>query len=321
MCLVGSQRSVMWNGQALPRIFDSCLRNWARPCCWTTTDPTSIPTNASSGWKPHYLHHPTLMMTAVCRSPRHASRRGFPCFPSRPHEAIKTNVKAEAKATDDALSRPLKDGAPHLFGGASVTRTSLTHPLQIATLSVGERGGAIGVTFAPGKRQDVAMTGSWYRDLDLDLEAIRSWGASHIISLIEPWEFDELQIAALPKRAVSHGLRWYGLPIVDGAAPDSNFLQEWKELEAPICNALLEGRRVAVHCKGGLGRAGTVACMLLLGTKTSLSSTDAIKRVRDVRPGAIETVEQENFLLAWASSRTSIHDTCPAACQRRPTAI
>lgn len=268
-------------------------------------DPTSIPTNASSGLKLHYSHRRTLMMTAVCRSPRDVLRKGFQCFPGHPHEAIRTN----AKATDDRPARPLDEGPPHSLGRDNVTRTSLSHPLQIATLPVGQLGGAIGVTFAPGKRQEVAMTGSWYRDLDLDLEAIRSWGASHLISLIEPWEFEELQITALPERAVSHGLRWYGLPIVDGAAPDSTFLKEWKELETPICNALLEGRRAVVHCKGGLGRAGSVACMLLLGTKTSLSSTDAIKRVRDVRPGAIETLEQENFLRTWTA-------TTPAPNQR-----
>lgn len=144
------------------------------------------------------------------------------------------------------------------------------------------------------------MTGSWSRDLDMDLRAIRSWGASHLISLIEPWEFEELQITALPERAASHGLRWDGLPIVDGAAPGSKFLRRWKELEANLCNELLDGRRVVVHCKGGLGRAGTVACMLLLCTITSLSSDEAIKRVRKVRPGAIETLEQEEFLRIWA---------------------
>ncbi|MDY0953705.1 cyclin-dependent kinase inhibitor 3 family protein [Stenotrophomonas rhizophila] len=144
------------------------------------------------------------------------------------------------------------------------------------------------------------MTGSWSRDLDMDLQAISLWGASHLISLIEPWEFEDLQIAALPERAAAHGLRWYGLPIVDGAAPDYRFLQVWKELETSICNALLNGRRVVVHCKGGLGRAGTVACMLLLATKTSLSSEDAIRRVRMVRLGAVETLEQEEFLHNWA---------------------
>ncbi|MBA0448409.1 MULTISPECIES: dual specificity protein phosphatase family protein [Stenotrophomonas] len=183
-----------------------------------------------------------------------------------------------------------------------MTRTSHSHPLQIATLPVGHCGGAIGVTFAPGKHQDVAMTGSWSRDLDMDLQAISSWGAGHLISLIEPWEFGDLRIAALPERAAAHGLRWYGLPIVDGAAPDFGFLQLWKEVETPICNALLDGKRIVVHCKCGLGRAGTVAGMLLLATKTSLSSEDAIRRVREVRPGAVETLEQEDFLHNWASA-------------------
>jgi ADP-ribosyl-[dinitrogen reductase] hydrolase len=129
----------------------------------------------------------------------------------------------------------------------------------------------------------------------MDLRAIRSWGASHLISLIEPWEFDELQITALPERAASHGLRWDGL-LVDGAAPGSKFLRRWKELEANLCNELLDGRRVVVHCKGGLGRAGTVACMLLLCTRTSLSSDEAIKRVKKGRLGAIETLEQDEIL-------------------------
>lgn len=181
-------------------------------------------------------------------------------------------------------------------------RTSLSHPLQIATLPVGNCGGAIGVTFAPGKHQVRAMTGPWSRDLDMDLQAISSWGASHLISLIEPWEFEDLQIVALPERAAAHGLRWHGLPIADGAAPDDGFLQAWKQLETSISNALLNGKRVVVHCKGGLGRAGTVACMLLLATRTSLSSDDAMRRVRAVRIGAVETLEQEEFLHNWAST-------------------
>ena len=38
-------------------------------------------------------------------------------------------------------------------------RTSASHPLLIAELPVGAHGGGIGVTFAPGKYQEVAMTG------------------------------------------------------------------------------------------------------------------------------------------------------------------
>lgn len=180
-----------------------------------------------------------------------------------------------------------------------MSRTSHSYPLHIATLAVGSNGGAIGVTFAPGKYQEFAMTGTWNRDLDVDLCAIRSWGSTHLISLIEPWEFDELRIVALPERAESLGIVWRGLPIVDGAAPSEAFLKEWEVLGPALCRELLDGRRVLVHCKGGLGRAGTVACMLLLGTGTAATGMQAIDMVRQVRPGAIETSEQEDFICAW----------------------
>ena len=178
-------------------------------------------------------------------------------------------------------------------------RTSQSHPLLIAEIPIGENGGGVGITFAPGKFQDFAMTGSWARDLDTDLAAIRTWGAVHLISLIEPWEFQELRIEHLPDRASQQGLQWHGLPITDGSAPDERFLVPWIALGPELCDELLAGRRLVVHCKGGLGRAGTVAALLLLDTHTAPSASSAIEMVRVVRPGAVETRAQEEFINRW----------------------
>lgn len=180
------------------------------------------------------------------------------------------------------------------------TRTSQTDPLRIAQLDVGSSGGAIGVTFAPGKKQSVAMTGAWERDLATDLAAIRAWGASELVTLLEPAEFEELGVAELPDMAREYGLMWHGLPITDGAAPDERFLIPWEVLEPELIGAMYAGKRVVVHCKGGLGRAGTVACLLLMSSRSSDSAAEAIARVRTVRPGAVETVEQEEFIRSWA---------------------
>jgi len=182
----------------------------------------------------------------------------------------------------------------------SEVRTSLTHPLRIATLPIGDHGGAVGVTFAPGKHQPVAMTGVWQRDLRIDLNAIRQWGASHLITLLEPAEFEELKITELPREARAHSLHWYGLPITDGAAPDSRFLIPWRALQPELLRGIESGKRVVVHCKGGLGRAGTVACMLLLASGAASTADEAMEKVRTVRRGAIETPEQEEFLRAWS---------------------
>jgi protein-tyrosine phosphatase len=175
-------------------------------------------------------------------------------------------------------------------------KNSFTHPLQIAELPIGEKGGVLGVTFAPGKVQDSAWSGSWARSLEVDLLTIRRWGATDLLTLVEDHELGALQIRALPERAAAHGLTWQNLALVDMQAPDVDFLAQWARTSADLVGKLRQGGRVVVHCKGGLGRAGTVAAMLLLDCRAVASAEVAIRTVRAARdPRAIDPV-QEIFL-------------------------
>lgn len=198
----------------------------------------------------------------------------------------------------------------HAAGREEVTtdviRTSETHPLRIGTIEL-DGGGKIGITFCPGKNQRSAMSGRWNRDLDTDLAAIKAWGATHLVTLIAPWEFGELGVGALPERAKAHGLTWHHAPILDGHAPGiippGYASDEWFESVWPYILPQLElalGRRegVVVHCKGGLGRAGTTAALLLSNREPALSVDEIIQRVRTARPNAIETVTQERYLVS-----------------------
>jgi hypothetical protein len=67
-------------------------------------------------------------------------------------------------------------------------RTSLTHPLQIAFVQAAPNQGRIGITFCPGKHDPNAATGAWKRDLGLDLDEIKKWGASVVLTLVEQQE-------------------------------------------------------------------------------------------------------------------------------------
>jgi protein-tyrosine phosphatase len=122
---------------------------------------------------------------------------------------------------------------------------------------------------------------------------------SDLITLLEPHEFEELNIQDLSQTTPASGLRWHSLPITEGAAPDVRFLGPWVSLGAEFAIALRAGARVVVHCKGGLGRAVTVACLLLMTTGAAPDADDAMEKVRAVRHGAIETAAQEAFLRAW----------------------
>lgn len=81
-------------------------------------------------------------------------------------------------------------------------------------------------------------------------------------------------------------------------------LNDGKKIGPALVTSLMAGERVVVHCKGGLGRAGTVASMLLLDTHTVATADEAMLHVRAVRQGAIETSAQEKFLREWAERTT-----------------
>ena len=147
-------------------------------------------------------------------------------------------------------------------------RTSSTHPLHIATieclgleLRAGSRFklGRIGITLCPGKRQPAALTGGWARDLDLDLAAIEQWGAAVVVTLTEAHELKALGVAYMGARVRSHHMDWVHLPIVDVSVPDTRFEQAWHIHGEGLRARLRNGFDILVHCKGGLGRAGTIA--------------------------------------------------------------
>ena len=181
------------------------------------------------------------------------------------------------------------------------TRTSVSHPLQIATVPVSSTGGKIGVTFCPGKRDLHAMTGAWDRDLDLDLDAIRAWGAQALLTLVEPQELLELAVPSLGEGVVRRGMSWHHLPITDVSIPTAAFEQAWATHGAALRQILLEGGGVVVHCRGGLGRAGTIGARLLV--EMGMAPAEAIAAIRAVRPGALETNAQANYVLDLATDR------------------
>jgi ADP-ribosyl-[dinitrogen reductase] hydrolase len=179
-------------------------------------------------------------------------------------------------------------------------RTSSTHPLQIAAISAGPAFGRVGITFCPGKYDPHAMSGSWDRNLSCDLDAIGNWGAAAIVTLVEPEELILLRVASLGQEVRRRGMSWFHLPIADGSTPAAEFERQWNAAGAELRALLRNGRDVLVHCRGGLGRAGMIAARLLI--ELGIEPATAIRQVRAVRPGAIETRQQEIYVLGIRAS-------------------
>lgn len=72
-------------------------------------------------------------------------------------------------------------------------------------------------------------------------------------------------------------------------------MAKWADLSTDLQRRLAAGDKIIFHCRGGLGRTGLVAALLLMDL--GWGSEDAIRLVREVRsPRAIETREQEDFI-------------------------
>jgi protein-tyrosine phosphatase len=175
-------------------------------------------------------------------------------------------------------------------------RTSETHPIRIDPLPVGK--GLLGLTFCPGKRGDSVYGAPWARDLETDLTAIRGWGAGLVVTLMERFEFDLLGVPDLPDRVIAADMVWTHLPIRDVDVPSDPFDAAWPGVRADLTRRLAAGERVILHCRGGLGRTGLVAALLLI--EEGVAPEEAIRTVRAARPGAIETRAQEDYVRTYA---------------------
>ena len=178
-------------------------------------------------------------------------------------------------------------------------KTSATSPIYVDFLDAADTGlaGSIGLTIAPGKKDGFL----WDRDLDTDLARLRDeYKCDLIVSLMEPHEYEWLGIADLFERASEHGIDPIRFPIKDVSVPPPEAMPRFIELIEEILAAARVGKTVVIHCLGGLGRSGTVAaaCLVALGHPPAR----AIARVRDVRPGAVETPAQERWVQAFADA-------------------
>ncbi len=120
-----------------------------------------------------------------------------------------------------------------------------------------------------------------------DMQWLRQQGVEVLISLTED---------PLPRHWVNEaGLLGVHVPMVDMEAPTPEQLDR---VVKTIGRALERKLPVAIHCGAGMGRTGVVLAAWLV-TK-GLTAENAIARVRRLRPGSVETEEQERAVEEFA---------------------
>ena len=133
------------------------------------------------------------------------------------------------------------------------------------------------------------------------LEALVKEGVAHLVSLSPE---------APPPSTPIHGLNITFIPVEDFEAPNFEDFRCFFEL-CERAHAL--DQAVAVHCRGGNGRTGTILAAYIIW-RYNYDAEAAVKFVRTTRPWSVESQDQMEALVR-------LHQVIGTACARDKTSI
>ena len=126
--------------------------------------------------------------------------------------------------------------------------------------------------------------------IESDFKAINDWSADVIVTMINVEEFSDPSFASQISNCAP---QWMQAAVPDFGIPETDF----RVVTARLLSILDNQGRVLIHCKGGQGRSGMLALRLLV--EQGEYPKTALKRIRSVRPFAVETQAQE----IWATDK------------------
>ena len=164
----------------------------------------------------------------------------------------------------------------------SVPRTSAAHPLQIVSIPMGH--GCVAVTQCPGRTATYAGHDGMERharDLASDLDVIRTWGADHVVTLLEPDEIIDLCITELSDEVASRDMAWHHLPRSGQTTKDDYFTGDLALLAPKLQQALGLGEKIVIHATDWEGRLGRAVTDVLLACQPDIPRKRASAMVRE----------------------------------------
>jgi len=136
--------------------------------------------------------------------------------------------------------------------------------------------------------------GDW---LDDEMASLRRQGVDLLVSCLVPPEEQELGLSDEERLATGAGIAFTRVPIEDRGTPAST--ANFEEVIRRLALDRRAGRRVAVHCRQGLGRAPLVAAAVLV--RSGLSAEEAWSLIRERRNQPVpDTDEQREWVHAFA---------------------
>ena len=112
---------------------------------------------------------------------------------------------------------------------------------------------------------------------------------------MEKHEYHGYQIPDLLEQDSFGGIEILRFAIKDMDVPQEAESERFQAFVRDVVQRLEQGQNVVVHCRGGLGRTGTLAACVLVALDRHTAG-EAIGAVREARKGTVQTREQEDFV-------------------------
>lgn len=130
--------------------------------------------------------------------------------------------------------------------------------------------------------------------LNESLNRLKSAGARAVITLLPDSELARLSVSELGSEVTALGMEWFQLPIEDDEEPSSLFAETWSQHKATLLTLFAEKQTLAIHCKGGSGRTGLMAAILMLESGHNWEMVQSL--VQSIRPKALSHPAHLRFL-------------------------
>jgi len=139
--------------------------------------------------------------------------------------------------------------------------------------------------------------GDWLAD---EVAGWKRAGIDLVVSLLEGDEANQLGLVDEDTAARSTGIGFLSFPIPDRSVPAS--LPDAVGLLRKVAKVLGEGKKVAVHCRQGVGRSGMIASGVLV-----MSGAEPRKAIEVVSAARGENVPETPTQLRWIQSLPTEH--------------
>jgi len=130
--------------------------------------------------------------------------------------------------------------------------------------------------------------------LEASIKNLKQVDSTMLLTLMFDDEMRENHIQSISNLCKRYDMTWLQLAIVDDDIPNKAFEYKWKKYRQLVLSTLRGGGCIIIHCKGGTGRTGLVAAMILSCYGWPISKV--ISCIQNIRPNALKNTNQLAYL-------------------------